>query len=131
MTEEEKNAVRARLPRFPLQPSKGLVGPASCSWQTAEMAYSEYRRRYGNDQCLERLAERGGFSLWEMDDQFPGWRAREDELLVLRKLVLAADGLLAAMGTKDHPIEAWHAAQFEELEMRAADYWGQFPKEGE
>lgn len=63
-----------------------------------------------------------------------GSRAMEalrQELGSLRRLAKAADGLLAAMGTKDHPIEAWHAAQFEELEMRAADYWGQFPKEGE
>ena len=55
------------------------------------------------------------------------YAAAVQEIDCLRKLALAADDLLAVMGTKEHPIEEWHGAQFEELEMRAADYWGKFP----
>ena len=32
----------------------------------AEVAYRDYARRYGRDQTLERLLERGGFSWGEL-----------------------------------------------------------------
>lgn len=41
----------------------------------AERAYIEYARRYGNRQSLDRLAERGGFGIAEMDELLPEWRA--------------------------------------------------------
>lgn len=37
-------------------------------WKLAEIAYVEYARRYGTDQSLERIAERGGFGLLEIAD---------------------------------------------------------------
>jgi hypothetical protein len=40
----------------------------------ADRAWATYSGRYGRDQSVERLAERGGFSWGEMDDLFPGWR---------------------------------------------------------
>ncbi len=56
----------------------GRVGwgpePTSIPWPVAEVAYREYARRYGTHQSLERLAERGGFGIEEMDDLHPGWR---------------------------------------------------------
>jgi hypothetical protein len=48
--------------------------PTSIPWPVAEVAYREYARRYGTYQSLERLAERGGFGISEMDDFHPGWR---------------------------------------------------------
>lgn len=61
--------------RFPLQASKDVTpGPKDCAWSIAEKAYANYVKRFGSSQSLERLAERGGFSWWEMDDQYPDWR---------------------------------------------------------
>ena len=37
-------------------------------WELAEIAYTEYARRYGTDQSLERIAERGGFGVMEIAD---------------------------------------------------------------
>jgi len=37
-------------------------------WRLAEIVYEEYSRRYGTDQSLERIAERGGFGLLEIAD---------------------------------------------------------------
>lgn len=45
--------------RFPIQ-----GGPA-IPWAEAEIAYQSYVRFYGPCQTLERLAERGGFDLFE------------------------------------------------------------------
>lgn len=43
-------------------------------WRVAELAYIEYAKRYGRDQSLERLAERGGFHVNELDALLPEWR---------------------------------------------------------
>jgi hypothetical protein len=40
----------------------------------AEKAYEVYSSKYGTSQSLERLAERGGFGLGELDEFVPGWR---------------------------------------------------------
>jgi len=43
-------------------------------WSIAEKAYKEYVRKYGTDQSLERLAERGGFGEDELNGLlFPIW----------------------------------------------------------
>lgn len=47
----------------------------SIPWDVAERAYAEYARRYGRAQSIERLAERGGLSVGELDDLLPSWRA--------------------------------------------------------
>lgn len=70
MTEKPKKRM------FPLQcetppNSRSLVrGYLRCeggqiSWHLAELAYRTYREKYGNDQSLEKLAERGGFGVGE------------------------------------------------------------------
>lgn len=45
---------------FPLQDGGGRV-----PWWAAERAYQNYARRYGREQTLERLAQRGGFGVAE------------------------------------------------------------------
>ena len=34
-------------------------------WAAAEQAYETYAKHFGNEQSLKRLAERGGFGLYE------------------------------------------------------------------
>lgn len=36
------------------------------SWQEHEKTWVEYAKKYGSSQSAEWLAERGGFSYWEM-----------------------------------------------------------------
>jgi len=45
--------------RFPIQ------GGLTISMVAAERAYVSYRRMFGGDQSLDRLAERGGFGVME------------------------------------------------------------------
>ena len=65
--------------RFPIMVSyaKGAAAgdpPLWIPWRIAELAYAAYSSRFGTDQTLERLAERGGFGAGEMDALLPGWR---------------------------------------------------------
>jgi hypothetical protein len=46
---------------FPVQ------GGPQISWSTAEQAYEVYSHCYGREQTLERLAERGGFWVNEVE----------------------------------------------------------------
>lgn len=60
MTEKQRRApVQGEWPSRP----SGTV-----SWWEHEQAYEDYRRRFGNGQTAERLAERGGFGYSEMTD---------------------------------------------------------------
>jgi hypothetical protein len=43
-------------------------------WTAAEQAYRDYSKRYGTDQSLERLAERGGFGIVEFCEHYRGQR---------------------------------------------------------
>ena len=72
---------KGRLRPFPLLSEKGICG--SIPWWVAEQAYITYAGRYGNEQSLERLAERGGFGISEMDEYFPEWR---DECSLIAQL---------------------------------------------
>ena len=47
-------------------------------WEVAEKAYAEYASRFGNSQSLERLAERGGFCVEEMDLYYPEWMSESE-----------------------------------------------------
>ncbi len=58
--------------------------PLLIPWSVAELAYSVYASRYGTGQSLARLAERGGFCPFEMDDFNPGWREQCSEIAQLR-----------------------------------------------
>ncbi|WNG57385.1 hypothetical protein F0U59_23425 [Archangium gephyra] len=73
--------VRAKYRGFPLQADRvAKPGPVSIPWPVAERAWAAYSARYGRDQSVERLAQRGGFSWGEMDELFPGWREVTDEV---------------------------------------------------
>lgn len=57
--------------------------PTSIPWSLAERAYEGYARRYpasAASQSLERIVERGGFGLGELDEYIPGWR---EEIMTL------------------------------------------------
>lgn len=81
--------------RFPLIPEKGEPGPLSISWPLAEKAYSQYAARYGRNQSLQRLSERGGFYFGEMDEFYPGWRDEADEIALLTARAEKAEAALA------------------------------------
>lgn len=57
------------MKRFPVLGTGGSI-----PWAIAEEAYLDYSKRYGTDQSLERLAQRGGFAPDELDQHRPGWR---------------------------------------------------------
>lgn len=79
-------------PMFPLQPSAGVLGPIKIPWEIAEEAYGVYCREIGgNNQSLERIAQRGGFSWGEMDWLLPGWRQRADPLLRYKEEIKVLD----------------------------------------
>ena len=62
--------------RFPLLSDKGNIG--SIPWWVAEQAYMVYADKYGDEQSLERLAERGGFGIEEMNEFYPEWKVKCD-----------------------------------------------------
>ncbi len=64
----------AELKKFPLLGDTGNIG--SIPWWVAEQAYIVYASKYGDQQSLERLAERGGFGIEEMDEYYPRWREK-------------------------------------------------------
>jgi hypothetical protein len=47
--------------RFPIQ------GGHPVRWAIAEQAYARYASFFGKDQSIERMAERGGFGVLELD----------------------------------------------------------------
>lgn len=59
---------------FPILYERGKTGPRSIPWAVAEKAYSVYVARFGSNQSLARLSERGGFWSEEMDEFYPAWR---------------------------------------------------------
>ena len=60
--------------RFPI-----LGTRRSIPWEVAEAAYVGYTARYGGRQSLERIAERGGFGISELDDLLPDWKQAVEE----------------------------------------------------
>ena len=68
--------------RCPVQPVASARRREREPWQRggtipraiAEQAYEVYSARYGRDQSLDRMCERGGFGPGELDDFAPGWR---------------------------------------------------------
>ncbi len=81
---------------FPIIPDRNKNStvaphPMSISWATAELAYSVYVQRHGDDQSLERMAERGGFGAIEMDMFLPDWREREENMRMWSVVIRAID----------------------------------------
>ncbi len=88
--------------RFPIIPNRERdvtiePHPMTVSWSVAGLAYSVYSARHGDEQSLERMAERGGFHAAEMDMFLPDWRDRE-----------AADRLDVLMSERDEAERLLH-----------------------
>lgn len=83
--------------RFPICGVAGMTIP----WGVAEVAHIEYAKRYGGShaQTLERLGERGGFYISEMDMLYPGWR----------DAVLGYDKLKAERNEAREEVEEWRS----------------------
>ncbi len=84
MVEHHKKASKVTekaLRKFPLLGEKGNVG--SIPWWIAEQAYIGYANKYGDQQSLERLAERGGFGISELNEYYPGWK---DECNIIKQI---------------------------------------------
>jgi len=76
---------------FPVTPAQTRAqgersgpSPRWIPWSVAEKAYSVYAARYGRDQSLERIADRGGFYAEELDELHPSWRDEASEITALR-----------------------------------------------
>lgn len=72
---------------FPIQGAGGLTIP----WPVAEQAYERYAQRHGRSQSLERLAERGGFGVEEMNLYVPDWGLRAGATASLQRQLAAAE----------------------------------------
>ncbi len=69
-------------------------------WSTHVKAWREYHRQHPNHQTAERMAERGGFHVSEMDVFHPTWRDEVEEIPLLKT---QRDALLAAL----EKIQSW------------------------
>ncbi len=58
------------MDNFPIHSDNGITIP----WSVAEQAFLGYVKKYGQGQTLERIAERGGFGVEELDEFHPEWR---------------------------------------------------------
>lgn len=77
----QKDLHDAAAKQFPIMLKRGeRPHPTRIPWSVAELAYSVYAAENGTGQSLQRLAERGGFSVYEMDEYLPEWEARCDVL---------------------------------------------------
>jgi hypothetical protein len=92
---------------FPIQNERGArPHPLQIPWSVAELAYSVYSSRYGRQQTLERLSQRGGFGPSEMDEYLPDWRERCDTITALQAKLdfLKSKGLTVTTAkTSDQP----------------------------
>ena len=101
--EARREIERLKEPKwFPIQNSgfaarDSRPGPARVPWAVGEKAYDAYARIYGKSQSMERMAERGGFSLGEMDEFYPAWREAVDAVLAWQQRATAAESALAAL----------------------------------
>jgi hypothetical protein len=81
-------------------------------WEIAARAYNQYAAKYGTEQSLERLAERGGFGHCEMDMLYPNWREAVDEYGLLiaelretrRELEIAMKALIYIDDNRPHDV---------------------------
>lgn len=73
---------------FPIQSEYGYgPHPITVPWCVAEKAFAVYRDRYGTNQSIERIAERGGFGPSEMDKFYPTWKEEVSALAAKDKLI--------------------------------------------
>ena len=81
-----------------------VIGFGRIPWSVAERAYDSYVANFGGrGQSLERVAERGGFYVGEMDQQLPGWREECTAIGKLAKLEAENAGLRARIANLENP----------------------------
>ncbi len=85
---------------FPLMGDAGHI-----PWALADEAYLVYVTQGGRGQSLERLAQRGGFSVGEMDEFRPGWRPVAQEINILKDKLRQATQLLLTIPDNVHDHE--------------------------
>lgn len=82
----------------------------SIPWKIGERAWNAYAAKYGRLQSCERIAERGGFGVQEMDVFYPEWRAE----VSFAKRAEAAEAkvaeLEAALLDTRRERDSWHTA---------------------
>jgi len=66
--------------RWPIQISGGGYSNETIPWEVAVTAYKGYVKKYGRQQTMWRLGERGGFAPEELDRFYPEWREKVEEL---------------------------------------------------
>lgn len=103
-----------RKPRmFPVQKSSPIP------WEVAEQAYKVYAFRYGATQSLERMSERGGFSVEEMDMFHPSWRETTSCISQLRDdLADSRHETQCKEDSKDALRELMHGTQQERQDLK-------------
>jgi hypothetical protein len=69
---------------------------AGIPWSMHLRAWDVYARKWGRSQSAERLAERGGFHVDELDEFIPGWREEVGEITQLSARVAELEAELAA-----------------------------------
>jgi len=76
-----------------------VQGHAPIPWSVHEAAWQGYASLYGKRQSAERIAERGGFGVEEMDDYHPTWREESEEIPRMRKRIAALEAEKANLVT--------------------------------
>jgi hypothetical protein len=80
--EGASTSARVRFGMFPIMRDRITVptpSPERIPWSVAEIAYTAYAARFGRYQSLERIAERGGFYVSEMNALCSDWREKSKE----------------------------------------------------
>ena len=67
-----------------------VQGYGRIPWSVHEKAWGVYAQQFGCDQSAERIAERHGFDVSEMDRFHPTWREEAEEIPRLRKQLATA-----------------------------------------
>lgn len=86
-----------------------VQGHAPIPWSVHEAAWAVYAERFGRYQSPERIAERGGFGVRELDIFHPTWRDESEEIPLLRKRI-------AEQGERIAELEALVAELADDLE---------------
>jgi hypothetical protein len=110
----------AESKKFPLLGGQSNIG--SIPWWIAEQAYIGYASKYGDQQSLERLAERGGFGIEEMDEYYPKWR---EECSLIQQLQAERDSFETLYSTATKALNSHLElveAQQGEIEKLKLDY---------
>jgi hypothetical protein len=88
-------------------------------WEVAEQAYIGYAKQCGTSQSLERLGERGGFGVEEMDEFYPEWRSTARLIKELTESVANWSKQGLEMAEKFGELQAEHeAVQQENIRLR-------------